>query len=367
VSHTPDLASEERAIRLSLNVALRLAVVALLAVFSFVILKPFMIVLLWAVILAVALKSPFEWLAGKLGKRGLAGTVFALVAIGVVMVPSYSIVGSLVETAQSMRSSLDEGTLQAPPPPESLENIPAVGQRVYDAWMLASVNAQEAVTRYEPQLRSAGSWLLGFLAGVGGTVLTTVLALIIAAVFLTYSETLGAGVRAVMGRIQGDWDEDMVGMASATINSVAVGVLGVATIQALIAGTGMFIAGFPLAGIWTIVMLVLAIVQMPGIIPMAVPLVWGFGNLSPLWAVLFAIFCVVAGFVDAPLKAIFLGRGVPVPTAIILLGAIGGMAGMGMMGLFLGAIILGITWRLSVLWVTGSHGEATVDAEVAGA
>jgi len=360
VSHSPDAAFEERVIRLSLNVALRLALVGLLAVFSFVILQPFMILLLWSVILAVALQTPFEWLARKLGKRGVAGTVFSLVAIAAVVIPSYAVVGSLLVTAQDIRADLEAGTLQAPPPPESLANVPAIGQRAYNAWALASENVQEAVTRYEPQLRAAGRWLLGFLASIGGSILTTVLALIVASVLLTYSGPLGRGVHAVMGRVQGDWDEDVVGMASATINSVAVGVLGVAIIQALVSGAGMFVAGFPLAGIWTVVMLVLAIVQCPGIIPMAVPMVWGFGNLEPVWAVLFAIFCVIAGFIDAPLKAIFLGRGVPVPTAVILLGAIGGMASVGMMGLFLGAIILGIAWRLSEMWV---RGEATIDAE----
>jgi len=365
VSPTPDTTAEERAIRLSLNVALRLALVAVLAFYSLMILQPFVIVLLWAMILAVALRPPFEWLAGKLGKRGLAGTVFALVCIAGLVVPSYSIGNSLLGTVQSIRTSLAAGTLEAPAPPESLANVPIVGQQAYDAWLLASENAQAAVTQYEPQLRTAGSWLLGFLAGVGGTVLTTVLALIIASVFLTYAESMTKGIRAVMAKIQGDWDEDVVGMASATINSVAIGVLGVATIQALVSGAGMFIAGFPLAGLWTIVMLVLAIVQVPGVLPMALPMVWGFGNLEPMWAIVFAIFCVIAGLTDAPLKAIFLGRGVPVPTVIILLGAIGGMATMGMMGLFLGAIILGVAWRIGEMWVVGDGQGDGSEAEPA--
>ena len=362
MSTIPDAITEERVISLSLNVALRLALVAALVFYSFVILKPFMIILLWAMILAVALRAPFEWLAGRVAKRGVAGTVFALIAISLVVIPSYSVGKSVLDTTQTLRTRLSEGTLQAPPPPESLQNIPAVGQQAYDAWLLASENAQAAVTQYEPQLRAAGGWFLGFLGGIGGTVLTTVLALIIATVMLTYFEPMGAGVRAVMTKIQGAWKEDVVGMARTTITSVAVGVLGVATVQALISGAGMFIAGFPLAGVWTVVMLVLAIVQVPGVLPMAVPMVWGFGNLDPLWAIVFAIFCVVSGLVDAPLKAIFLGRGVPVPTAVILLGAIGGLASMGMMGLFIGAVVLGIAWRILELWVKGDDTDEPDEA-----
>jgi len=352
VSHSSNARSDERVMDLSLNVALRLTVVAFLVFWCFMILRPFVIVMLWAVILAVAFEGLYEKINGVLGgRRGPAATLFAILAIAALVVPSYTIGGSLVGSVRSVQAAMAEGTLQAPPPPESLRGIPVVGERAYDAWLLASDDVQQAVVQFEPQLRTAGGWLLGFLAGIGGTVLQTVLALIIAAAFLTYAEPSVRTLRAVTGRIQGDWEEDFVGLAGATINSVARGVLGVALIQAAISGVGLFLVSFPGAGLMTIVMLVVATVQLPGIIVMIFPLIWGFSHLSTIWAIVFAIFCLVAGALDMPLKAMFLGRGVSVPTPVILLGAIGGMVSMGMMGLFIGAIVLGIGYKLFEVWL----------------
>jgi len=218
---------------------------------------------------------------------------------------------------------------------------------------------QEAVEQFEPQIRTAGRWLLGFLAGIGTMVLGTVLALIIAAAFLNYSESSTRALRSVTARIQGDWDEDLVGLAGATINSVARGVLGVAIAQAGLCGALLLIVGFPGAGLLTIAILVLAIVQFPVTIAMLLPIVWGFANMGTVGAIVFAILCIAAGAADLPLKAIFLGRGLSVPTSVILLGAIGGMVSMGIMGLFIGAVVLGVGYTLFQEWLKGS---ATNDA-----
>lgn len=353
--------SDERAFQLSFNIALRLTLVALLTFWCFKILAPFMMIMLWAVILAVAFQGVFEKICTMVGgRRGIAATIFSILAITFVAGPSYKVGGSLVGSIRSVREAMDEGTLQAPPPPESLANVPVVGKRAHEAWLMASDDMQQAVVQYEPQLRTAGRWVLGFLAGIGGSVLRTILALIIAAAFLTYAEPSTRALRAVTARIQGDWDEDFVGMAGATINSVARGVLGVALFQAALCGAGLFFVGFPGAGLMTVVVLVLAIVQVPVLIVMALPIAWGFSTMGTLAAIAFAVFCVVSSASDMPLKAIFLGRGVPVPTAVILLGAIGGMASMGMMGLFIGAVVLGIGYKFLEGWLAE---DAPADAD----
>ena len=355
-----DTVSDERIFELSFNVVLRLTLAASLIIWCFLILRPFMIVLLWAVILAVAFQGVFEKLTAMVGgRRGVAATVFSVLAIGLVVYPSYVVGGSLVGSIRSVQEAMDEGTLQAPPPPEWLGNVPAVGERAYEAWLLASDDLQEAVVQLEPQIRAAGRWLLGFLAGMGGAVLRTLLALIIAAALLTYSEATTKALRAITRRIQGDWDEDLVGMAGATINSVARGVLGVALFQAVMCGVGLFFVGFPGAGLMTIAVLVLAIVQIPVLLVMILPLIWGFTSMGTLAAVAFAIFCVVASASDMPLKAMFLGRGVSVPTAVILFGAIGGMVSMGIMGLFIGSVVLGIGYKLFQAWLEGGPISAT--------
>ena len=360
--------SEHQIVKLSLNVALRLALAALLLFWCLTILRPFLIPVMWAIILAVALKGVFERMVKMFGgKRGLAATAFALLGIAVVVLPSYRVGQSLVGSIAGLQEQIDSGTLTVPPPPESLRNIPAVGEQFYETWTLANTNVQEAAVQLEPQLQAFGSWLLGFLAGVGGMVVTTVLALIIAAVLLNFAEPSVRMLRALMARIQGDWEEDLVGMASVTISSVARGVLGVALIQSALCAIGLFAAGVPAAGLFTVGVLVLAIIQLPPLILMILPIIWAWGNLSMVWALLFTIYSLVASASDTPLKAIFLGRGAVVPMPVVLLGAIGGMVSMGMMGLFLGAIVLSVGYKIVVIWMNDGRLAEGTPAEVPGA
>ncbi len=366
--NSTDVSTEQKITGLSVKVALHLALVAGLILACFLIVKPFMIILTWSIILAVALQTPYEKLVGMVrGKRGWAATIFSLVTILLVAVPSYFIGGSLVGTVQSLRESMEAGTLEAPPPPESLQNLPLVGARAYDAWNLASDDVQQAMVQFEPQIRAFGGWALRFLAGLGGTVLQTLLALIIASAFLTYAEPATRTLRAITGRIEGRWDEDFVGMAGATILSVALGVLGVAMVQSAVVGVGVFIAGVPAAGLITLVAFVMAVVQIPMLLLMIIPMIWAFSNLSLLWAIVFTIFAIAASLSDMPLKAMFLGRGVPVPTLVILMGAIGGMVTMGMMGLFIGAMVLGIGYKIFQIWLSGGESPKEIAQEPVGA
>ncbi|MGI9627923.1 MAG: AI-2E family transporter [Longimicrobiales bacterium] len=343
--------TEDRVINLSLNVGMRLALVALLVTACFVIVRPFMVILLWALILAVALSGVFEKLVGWVGgRRGLAAALLSVVAILLVVGPSYVLGGSLVESLRTLQTELDAGELSAPPPPEALAGIPIVGERLFGAWQIATDDIQQAVVQFEPQLRTAGGWAVGFLRGIGGAVLQTLLALIIASVFLTYREGGIRTARAISTRLHRQ-DEDFAGMAAATINSVAQGVLGVAAIQSSLCAVLLLVAGFPAAGLVALVMLVTSILQVPGILIMILPIVWGFSALGTLGAIGFLVGAIVVGFVDAPLKAMLLGRGLPIPTSIILVGAIGGMVSLGMMGLFVGAVILGIAYRLFLIWL----------------
>jgi len=345
--------TDEHVINLSLGIALRVALGAFLLIACFVIIRPFLVILLWAVILAVALSGVFEKLVGLVGKRGRAGVVLSLIGVAAVVIPSYATGGSLVTSVLELRGELESGELQAPPPPPNIQDFPVVGQQIFDAWQLASDDVEEAMVQFEPQIAAARGWVVGFLAGIGGAVLQTLLALVIASVFLAYAEGGVRTARTMVARIAGESTEDYAGMAAATINSVAQGVLGVAAIQAAATSVLLYIAAFPGAGIVTIIMFVTATLQVPGILIMVLPIVWAFSTFGTLGAIGFLIAAIVVGFLDAPLKATLLGRGLPIPTAVILLGAIGGMATLGMMGLFIGAVILGVGYRLFTVWLNG--------------
>ena len=278
----------------------------------------------------------------------------SLLAIGLIAVPSYFTGTSLVESVRNIQENLEAGTLEAPPVNENVQNIPVVGDQLYEAWTLSHDDIQAAVVQYEPQLRAAGEWATGFLAGVGGATLQTLVALIIASVFLTYRDGAIASATRLARRIAPEGGDDYLTMAGATINSVTQGVLGVAAIQAVLTGILLTIFGVPAAPLLALVMFVVATVQLPGLIVMVIPIVWSFGNLSGLGLVAFLILSIVVGAIDTPLKAVLLGRGLPIPTFVILIGAIGGMVSMGMMGLFVGAVILGLAYRLMLIWTGGS-------------
>lgn len=345
--------SKDGILELSLDVALRLAFVGFLILACFFVVRPFLTLILWAIILAVALAGLFEKLVGVVGKRGLAATVMSLAGIVTVAVPGWLTGTSLVDSVRELQASLEAGTLEAPPPPEYVAGIPVVGERLNAAWQLASDDIQTAVTQFEPQLRDIGSWAVGFMTGVGGAVLQTLVALIIASVMLTYREGAVRSLKAIASRMAPKEGHDYVTMAGATINSVAQGVIGVAAIQALLTAVFLSVFGVPAAGVFALAMFVIATIQLPGLIVMLLPIAWSLANLSGFLAAVFIVLAIVVGALDTPLKAVLLGRGVPIPTAVILIGAIGGMVSMGMMGLFLGAVILGFGYRLMMIWIGG--------------
>jgi predicted PurR-regulated permease PerM len=334
----------------SVDVALRLSLVAFLIVMCVLIVRPFMVLILWAIILAVALAGMFEKLVGMVGKRGRAATIMSLVAIGLVSVPAYFTGTSLIESVRSIQTNLEAGTLEAPPVNESVRSIPMVGEKIYEAWELAHDDIQQAVVQFEPQLRSAGEWAIGFLRGIGGAALQTLVALIIASVFLTYREGAVRSASAIARRVAPVRGEEYLRMAGATINSVTQGVLGVAAIQAVLTGILLTLFSVPAAPLLALVMFLVATVQLPGLILMVFPMIWSFSNRSGISLVAFLILSVVVGAIATPLKAVLLGRGLPIPTFVILIGAIGGMVSMGMMGLFIGAVLLGIGYQMLMLW-----------------
>jgi predicted PurR-regulated permease PerM len=347
----------------SVDVALRLALVAFLIVMCVLIVRPFLVLILWAIILAVALSGAFEKLVGVLGKRGRAGTALSLLGIVLIGLPSYITGTSIVDTVRDLQARLEAGTLEAPPASETVRGIPVVGEQIFEAWELAHDDIQQAFTQFEPQIREAGQWAVGFLTGVGGAVLQTLVALIIASVFLTYREGAVASAGRVARRIAPVGGHDYLIMAGATINSVTQGVLGVAAIQAVLTGILLAVFGVPVPGLFALIMFVIATLQLPGIILMIVPIIWSFSNLSGVSLPVFIVLGIVVGAIDTPLKAVLLGRGLPIPTFVILIGAIGGMISMGLMGLFIGAVVLGIGYRLALLWT----GEGPTVHEIADA
>jgi len=337
----------------ALEAAIRIGLVALLILWSFQIVRPFIIPIIWGTIIAVAAYPGYQWLQDKLGgRRKLSAVLFTLFMLLVVIAPTLMLSGTLVETVKLLAKDLTEhGTLTIPPPPESIRGWPLIGVELDGFWSLASENIQAALKQVGPQIRAVGKWLLATAAGAGFGILQFIFAIVIAGVLMPCAATGDRIAHAIVARLAGSERADLVELAEKTIRSVASGILGVALIQSLLAGLGFMVAGVPAAGFWALLCLLLGVAQI-GIIFVMVPvIIYLFNTADTVTAVAFLVWSIPVGLMDNILKPIFLARGVKTPMVIIFMGAIGGFLASGIIGLFVGAVVLALSYELFMLWL----------------
>lgn len=343
----------------SVEVFIRLGLVFGLMIWCFQILKPFLPTIVWALIIAAALLPAFNWFKAKIKRSpGMSATLFTLIILTAILTPSFMLSGTLINTAQEYAAELEDGSLQVPPPPERVKKVWLIGDRLYEAWGLASDNLEAALEKFETQIRKAANWLLRTAAGAGLGILQFAVAVAIAGVFLAYQEGGSDFARRLGSRLAGPEGEKFAGMASSTVRSVAQGVLGVAVIQAILAGILFMAFGVPGAGLWTLLILILATVQLPTILVLLPTMIY-VGSVNELLpTVIYVILALAVGLSDNILKPILLGRGSSQPMVVIFLGAIGGFILNGIVGLFVGAVILALGYDLFMLWLNQGELEA---------
>ncbi len=348
----PSPASEEPFLSRSIEATIRIGVVLLLVAACIRIVWPFLIPIAWGVIIAVALVPSFQRLARQLGGHsGWAAAVIVVLLLFLLLIPSVMLTGTLVESARSLSSELQQGTLHIPPPPASVAGWPLIGEGLSQFWTLASTNLEAALSQVGPQLKALGSWLLAAAAGAGFSILQFLIAIVIAGVLLYRGEQGRRVTLAVARRVAGSRGGELAELSELVVRSVARGILGVALIQALLAGLGFLIAGVPGAGLWALLCLILSTVQI-GVLPVTVPMVvYVFSTSDTLTAVLFLAWMLVVSVIDNILKPIMLGRGVEVPMMVIFVGAIGGLLAAGIIGLFVGPVLLVLGYRLFLAWL----------------
>jgi predicted PurR-regulated permease PerM len=258
---------------------------------------------------------------------------------------------SLIETAREFSAQLDEGTLSVPPPSESVRSWPVIGEPLYKLWSLGSKDLGAAVSKMSPGLKKYGISLLSTAAEAGVGILMFVVSIIIAGVLLANAEGANQAALTFFTRLAGERGTKFVELTGATVRSVAQGVLGVAIIQAVLGGLGCLVVGVPAAGFWALLILLLAVVQLPTILVLGPIIVYVFTTSSTVTAILFAIWSILVGISDAFLKPLLLGRGVDVPMLVIFIGAIGGFITSGVIGLFIGAIVFTAGYKLFLAWL----------------
>jgi predicted PurR-regulated permease PerM len=343
----------------------RIGLIALLAVWCYRIMEPFVVPMIWGLIIAVAAYPGYVRLRALLGgRRVLASIVFVLIGMVVLVVPTVVLSGTLVNGVRELMDGFDHGTLQVPPPPAGVAGWPVVGEPIHAFWSGAADNLESALLEIAPQIRAAASWLIDAAAGLGVGLLQFVFAIVIAGVLLTQDEAGRRATYAIARRLAGERGVQFAQLAEATVRSVTRGILGVAFIQAVLAGLGFLAAGVPAAGLWALLCLLLSVVQI-GIFPVVIPvLVYVFSKADPVTFVMFLVWSLFVGALDNILKPILLGRGVAVPMAVIFIGAIGGFLTSGIIGLFVGSVVLVLGYKLVLAWLyEDEEGPPSVPAE----
>jgi len=339
---------------------IQICALLLLLIMCYRIVGPFISIVTWGVVIGVGLFPTHQSLSAKLGGREKwSATVLIGIGLVIVIAPVWLTAESTIHSLQTLSADFKAGTVTIPAPRDGVAEWPLIGDSVHTIWSSAAENLESTVNTYAPQLRSFGQSVASFAGGMILGALQFVLSLFIAGALLLNAEAGRRVATNVLSSLMGDETGiKMTGLSILTIRSIVKGVLGIAIIQALLSAIGLVVMDVPAAGLWALAVLVVAIVQLPPWIVLAPIVVWVFSVAEPVPATIFAVYMLIVSIADMFLKPMLLGRGVDTPMLVILFGAIGGAMTMGILGLFLGAVILALGYELFVAWMSPDENSA---------
>jgi predicted PurR-regulated permease PerM len=342
-------------IDLALEASIHIGLAILLTTACLLILRPFVPLLTWGIIIAVSAYPSFLQLQSKLGGRAvLTAVLFTLLLLALLIVPVILLAGTLADGVETLATRFKSGTLLIPPPPASVENWPVIGPSVNNVWGLASRDLAQALKSVAPQIKAVVPGLFAASVEIGLTVLQFALSVLVAGVLLANAEAAYEVTCSLAKRLFGRRGPEFQQLIGATIRSVTTGILGVAFIQSVLAGLGFLVVGLPGAGLWAVIFLIAAVLQV-GVLVLIPAVVYVFTVSTMTKAVIFLTWCVIVALVDNVLKPLLLGRGVAVPIVVVFLGAIGGFVALGIVGLFVGAIVLSVGYKLFLAWINEDY------------
>jgi predicted PurR-regulated permease PerM len=337
----------------TIDLAIRLGFIGLLGYWSFRIIAPFLTIGLWSSILVVALYPLFHGLALRLNARVAAALVTFLCLIIVIGPVTWLGLG-MVSGIRSFVVSLEAGQLAIPPPPQFVRGWPIIGERLHQLWSLATTNMKVAVAETLPILKPFGGTLLGVAQSALYGLLELLVSIAIAGFLFTRGPQLVEALSAFLDRVLTHRGRELVQLAGATIRNVSRGVIGIAFLQAILAGVGFVAVGIPAPGVLAFIAFLLGIIQIGPTILFVPIVVWSWTALEVTQALLFTTYMVVVGLMDNVLRPLLMARGLATPMPVIIVGVIGGAIAYGIVGLFFGPIVLSVAWAVLVAWVQGA-------------
>ena len=347
---------DDRSLKLSASneelvvLVVRVVCLGLLGYWSLILIRPFLTIIVWSIIIAVALYPIFDWLSAKLyGHRALAAIAITVFTFLVMLGPATWLALSLAETVRMLLARLGDGTLAIPAPSEAVKAWPLIGEKIYEIWQLASTNLRALVIEAAPHLKPLGTSLLNAAGSVGINLFKFTVALVISGFLLIPGPSLIHSIKNLLGHVAAERGEEFVDLAGATIRNVSRGIIGIAILQALLAGVGLLFAGVPAAGLFSFLVLLLGIIQIGPSVILVPLIIWSWFAMDTTTAVLFTLYMVPVNLLDNILRPL-VAKGLTTPMPVILIGVLGGTLVHGMIGLFVGPIVLSIAWQLLVVW-----------------
>ena len=348
-----------------IQLAIRLGLLALLIYWTFVLIRPFVPILAWSMVLAVALFPVFDRLSRLLGGRPkLAATILSIINLGIVIGPATWLGLSAAEGVKEFAGQLSAGSLTIPSPPEAVREWPVIGPQLFELWAQASNNIRAALREVAPHLKPLAGVMLTLVGNAGVGTLKFLLSVAIAGFLFPHAQWLVGAARGFLFRVVPEQSEHFLELAGATIRAVSQGVIGVAIIQSLLAGVGFKLAGISSAGLLAFAVMLFSIVQIGAGLVLFPVIIWIWIDRDFTTALMLTLFLGMVGVLDNVLKPLVMGRSLTTPTLVIFIGVIGGTLAHGIVGLFIGPIVLSVVWELTVAWIRADRAPAAPSPEV---
>lgn len=339
-------------LRTAMAAFLQIVAVVLLIGLCLWIVAPFVTLVIWGVIISVAVFPAYQKLVAALGGREkLSAVILVLVGLLILVVPTWLMTDSSVAAAIELGTNMQDGAIALSPPADNVAEWPIIGESVHKLWTGVAADLESTINQFRPQLIAAGEVVVKSIGTIALGVLQFIFSLFVAGALLLSAEAGYRSSCAIATALAGERGKEFTDTSIETIRSVSKGVIGVAIIQALLSGIGLMAIGVPGAGIWAGLVLVLAVVQLPPLLILGPIAVWVFSVADPIHATVFLIYAIIVSISDSFLKPLLLGRGMDIPMLVILIGAIGGMISAGLLGLFLGPVVLAVGYRILTEWM----------------
>ncbi|MFZ4857211.1 MAG: AI-2E family transporter YdiK [Desulfuromonadaceae bacterium] len=335
---------------------LALLFIGILITACFWILHPFMSALLWATMIVISSWPLMLKVQGLLwGRRSLAVAFMTLLLLMMLVVPLFLTIETVIERSDEIVTwTRSLSTLTVPAPPAWVANLPVVGKKIADGWThLAASTPAELSVRMTPYAGKVAGWAASKAGGLGMMIAQFLLTVIISAILYSTGETAAAGIRLFARRLAGQQGEDAAILAAKATRGVALGVGVTALVQALLGGIGLAVSGVPTATLLTAVMFMLCLAQVGPALVLIPAVVWLFWQDQTLWGGILIGWTMFVGTIDNFIRPVLIKKGADLPMILIFAGVLGGLIAFGIIGLFIGPVVLAVTYTLLSAWVVG--------------